>query len=223
MLGFLAFPTDAAVTVSRFALTPSTTQAGGHPTLDIAVVFDPPTSDVRGISIHLPAGLTAEPRAAPFCPRGRLLSDLCPLETRIGKVTLAGEALGFRAEAERNIYNLRPSVGQQLRLGVSIFGSFSRGGLALILPVTARPGDGGLDMAVAGPPKEVAGYEIKISEVDLKLRGLVRRRTKGRVRRRALLTNPSSCQPATSVLEISSSAGLPATITQTSSFTPTGC
>ena len=217
-----AVPADAAVAVSRFAVTPSTTQAGGHPTLEVAVAFEPPTSDARAIALHLPAGLTANPRAAPFCPRGRLLSDLCPLETRIGKVTLAGEALGIQAEAQRNIYNLKPTTGQRLRLGVSLFGSFSRGGFALVLPVTSRPADGGLDMAIAGPPREVAGYEIKIREVDLRIQGVVRRRTKRRVQRRGLLTNPRSCQPASSLLEVFSDAPA-ATVTATSVFTPTGC
>jgi hypothetical protein len=215
-------PSRSAVDVSRFTITPSTTQAGAHPTIDLSVSFDPPTSDVRSIVLHLPAGLTANSRAAPFCRSRLLLSDLCPLVTRVGSVTLLGEALGFQAEARRNLYNLRPAGAERLLLGVPVFGSFSRGGIALRLPVTARP-DNGLDVAVAGPPREVAGYAIRIKQVSFSLQGLVRRKVKRVVRKRGLLTNPRSCGPATTVLEITTHDVPPATLTQSSTFTTTGC
>jgi hypothetical protein len=213
----------SAVSVSRFAVTPSTTQAGGHPTLDLSVTFDPPTSDVKGIVLHLPAGLVVNARAAPTCRSELLLSDLCPLSTRVGTVSLVGEALGFQAEARRNLYNLRLVGGEQLRLGVPVFGSFSRGGVALTLPVTRRPADGGLDVAVAGPPREVAGYAIRIKQVGFRLHGTIRTKRKRRVRRRALLTNPRACGLASTGLEITTHDVPPVTFTQTSAFTITGC
>jgi hypothetical protein len=218
-LGGLA---SAAPGVSRFSVTPSTTQAGGHPNLDIVISFDPPSSDVRQIALHLAPGLTTNGRAAPFCPRSRLLADLCDLRTKVGSVRLAGEALGFQAEAARNIYNLAPVGKERLRLGVPVFGSLSRGGLALILPVTTRA-DGGLDLTVAGPPREVAGYAIRIKEIGLRIRGVVRKRVRRRVRLRSLLTNPSTCTPAGSVLEVLSYDVSAPPVTMTSSFTPTGC
>jgi hypothetical protein len=218
-----AAPAQSTAGVSRFTVTPSTTQAGGHPTLDLVVAFEPATSDVRGIVLHLPAGLTANGRAAPFCRGGQLVSDLCPLTTRVGSVTLAGEALGFQAEAKRNIYNLAPTGAERLRLGVPVFGSFTRGGVALSLPVTARPGDGGLDVTLAGPPREVAGYPILIKQVGFRLQGTVRRKLKRRVRRRSFLTNPKSCQPATTTLEISPYDPAAPVVTQATAFTPTGC
>jgi hypothetical protein len=221
----LAMPSPArsAVAISRFTMTPSTTQAGGHPTLDLVVAFEPPTSDVKSIVLHLPAGLTVSSRAAPFCRTSQLVSDLCPLGTRVGNVTLSGEALGFQAEARRNIYNLAPTGAERLRLGVPIFGSFSRGGVALTLPVTARPGDGGLDMALAGPPREVAGYPILIRQVGFHLQGTVRRKLKRRLRKRTFVTNPSSCQPAVTALEIVPYDAAAAVVNRTTAFTPTGC
>jgi hypothetical protein len=214
---------DAALTVSGFSVTPSTTQAGAHPNLSVFVSFNPPTADVKGISLHLPAGLTANARAAPFCSSRRLVSDLCPLETKVGSVSLVGVALGFEAEATRNIYNVRPVGAEPLRLGVPVFGTASRGGVALMLPVTRRAQDNGLDIAVAGPPREVSGYSIGIKSVAFRIRGTIRRRTKRSVRRKALLTNPRSCGPANSVLDVTAYQGPPANVTLTSSFTPTGC
>jgi hypothetical protein len=218
----LGAPAAAVPGVSRFSVTPSTTQAGGHPNLNMVISFDPPSSDVRQIALHLPPGLTANGRAAPVCPRGRLLADLCDLRTKVGSVRLAGEALGFEAEAARNIYNLAPVGQERLRLGVPVFGSLSRGGLALMLPVTTSA-DGGLDLTVAGPPREVAGYAIRIKEIGLRIRGVVRKRVRRRVRSRPLLTNPSTCTPARSVLEVLSYDVSAPPVTMTSSFTPTGC
>jgi hypothetical protein len=59
----------------------------------------------------------------------------------------------------RNIYNLKPIDQEVLRLGVPLFGSVTRGGAALVLPVR---------------------------EVTFRLRGSVRARIRGRLRRRAL-------------------------------------
>jgi hypothetical protein len=223
-LGLAAVPrAEAALNLSGFSVTPSTTRAGAHPSLNVSISFSPPTADVKGIALHLPAGLTANAGAAPFCSRGRLVSDLCPLETKVGSVSLVGVALGFEAEAVRNIYNVKPVGAEPLRLGVPVFGTASRGGVALILLVTRRPEDNGLDIAVAGPPREVAGYSIGIKSVGFRIRGTVRRRVKGSVRRRAFLTNPSSCRPATSALGVTAYEGPPAEVTSTSTFTPTGC
>jgi hypothetical protein len=213
----------AALNVSGFSVTPSTTQAGAHPSLNVSVSFSPPTADVKGIALHLPGGLTANSRAAPFCSSGRLVADLCALETKVGSVSLAGVALGFEAEAVRNIYNVKPVGAEALRLGVPVFGTASRGGVALMLPVTRRPQDNGLDIAVAGPPREVAGYSIAIKSVGFRIRGTIRRRVKHSVRRRALLTNPSSCAAASSVLDVTAYEGPPAVVTRTSAFTPSGC
>jgi hypothetical protein len=92
----------------------------------------------------------------------------------------------------------------------------------LMLPVVARA-DGGLDITVAGPPREVAGYQIKIKEIGFRIRGVVRRRVRHVVRTRPLLTNPSTCAPANSGLEVSSYDTSAPPVTMTSSFTPTGC
>jgi hypothetical protein len=220
---FLVPSAHAALNVSGFSMTPSTTQAGGHPNVHVSISFDPPTADVKDIALHLPAGLTANASAAPFCSRRDLVANLCSLDTKIGSVTLVAVVLGFEAEVARNIYNLKPKGAERLRLGVPVVGTVSRGGVALMLPVTARPGDGGLDLAIAGPPREVAGYSVTVKAVSLRLKGVVRRTIRGAVRKRPLLTNPRSCRPASTVLDMTTHEGPPAQVALTSAFTPTGC
>jgi hypothetical protein len=216
-------PAQGAVSIARFSMTPSTTRAGGHPSLNVSISFDPPTSDARTLVTHLPAGLTANARAAPFCSRSLLIADLCPLRTKLGSVGLLGQALGFEADVERNIYNTKPAGGERLRLGVPLFGSLTRGGVARTLLANPRPGDGGLDFAVAGPPREVAGYPVRLKALSLRLKGVVRRRIRGHTRKRYLLTNPRSCVPAQTVLEVSTYDEPPIQVSSTSTFTPTGC
>jgi hypothetical protein len=219
----LATPAQGALSVSAFSMTPSTTKVGGHPDLKVSESFDPPTADIKEIVLHLPGGLTANARAAPFCRRSYLVADLCPLQTKVGKVSLVGVALGLEAEVARNIYNLKPRGPERLRLGVPLFGSVSRGGAALVLPVRERPEDHGLDVAVAGPPREVGGYSVALKEVTFRLKGSVRARIRGRLRRRALLTNPASCGPASTALDVVAYEGPPPRLTQVSTFTLTGC
>jgi hypothetical protein len=219
----LAAPAQGTLNVSTFSVTPSTTKAGGHPDLAVSESFDPPTADIKQILLHLPAGLTANPRAAPFCRRSNLVADLCPMRTKVGEVRLVGIAFGFEAEVARNIYNLKPSGPEALRLGVPLFGSVSRGGAALVLPVTERPRDRGLDVAVAGPPREVSGYSVKLKQVTFRLKGSVRARIRRKLRRRALLTNPVSCGPASTTLDVVAYEGPPPTVTKVSTFALTGC
>jgi hypothetical protein len=222
----LAPAAQSAVGVSQFAVVPSTTQAGGHPTLTISSAFEPPSADVKDFVLRLPAGLTANAGAAPFCPHKRLVADLCPSSTKIGSIAVAGEAFGLEAELRRNIYNMRPAASEALRLGVSVFGSLTTGGVAATLPVTTRA-DRGLNIAVTGLPSDFNGVTVKLSRIRMQLKGQVRRRVgKGkrrRVRTRSLLTNPRSCEPATSALELTTHETPPATVTSLSTFTPTGC
>src|SRR5688572_14825783 len=96
---FLASPAQGALSISAFSMTPSTTKAGGHPDLKLSVSFNPPTADIKEIALHLPGGLTANARAAPFCSRSSLVADLCPLGTtageagtKVGDVRLVGVA-----------------------------------------------------------------------------------------------------------------------------------
>jgi hypothetical protein len=78
-------------------------------------------------------------------------------------------------------------------------------------------------VAVAGPPREAGGYPVALKQITFRLKGSVRARIKGRPRRRALLTNPASCGPASTALDVFAYDGLPPMVTMVSTFTLTGC
>jgi len=112
---------------------------------------------------------------------------------------------------------------ERLRLGVPIVPSYTGTGVAAELPVTVRPGDGGLDMAIAGLPSEVGGIPVRLEKIGFSLKGTARTRIKKRFRTRAFLTNPRSCTAATSVVDITLNDGAATILTASSSFTPSGC
>jgi hypothetical protein len=214
---------SAAVDVSHFSVTPSTTEVGAHPNLGVAVRFGEASTGLKDFALHLPAGLTANPRAIPFCSRKRLLADLCSPRSNAGSITVVGVAFGFELRVTRKIYNVRPRPTEHLRLAVPIFGSSSRPGFAAELPVTERPADKGLDIAVVGLPREVGGIAVRVKEFSFWFKGVSRTRVKKRLRKKAFLTNPPICTPATSVLELTSHDAPAAKIVRTAAFTPTGC
>jgi hypothetical protein len=213
----------AAPVVSSFTVTPSTTQAGGHPSLVIAFSFAEPTTGVKQVALHLPAGLTAQPRAIPFCGRLTLLQNLCLPRSKAGSLSVTAVAYGFELAVTRSIYNVRPRAGERVRMGVPILGSYSEPGIAAEVPLVQRPADGGLDMTVTGLPTEVAGVPVRFRDVQLRIRASGRVRVKSKLRRRLFLTNPLSCTPATSTLAITLQESPTAPLTSVSSFTPTGC
>jgi hypothetical protein len=216
-----ASPVDATPQMSAFSLTPSTTQAGGHPNVTVFASFPTPTAVTR-VELHLPAGLSADGRVAPFCSERRLRADLCSPKSKLGSIALHGEVSGLDVEVTKKIFNLKPIGAERLRLGVPLFGSLTKPGAAILAPVTFRPNDNGLDVAT-DLPIEVLGHSITVKDVAVRLSGLVRTRIKGRVRRRPFLTNPSLCLPAQTVMEVTSPEDPRAKTTATSAFTPTGC
>jgi hypothetical protein len=216
-------PASAAVDVSHFSVSPSTAAAGGHPNLSVSIQFGEQSSGLKDVAFHLPAGLTANPRAIPFCSRRLLLADLCASRSRAGTITVVGIAYGLELAVTRRIYNVRPAPAERVRLGVPIFGSLSRPGLAAELPLTERPLDTGLDMAIRGLPQNVGGVAVRLKEVSFTLKGVSRTRVKRKLRTKPFLTNPAVCLPATFVLEMTSYDAPGTAITRSSGFTPTGC
>jgi hypothetical protein len=219
-----ASPESASATaaVSQFSVSPSTIQAGGHPRLRMSIAFSEPTG-LSAVALHLPAGLTAQARAIPFCSRKSLLADFCPRSSKVGTIDAMAVAYGLELPVTREIYNVRPWPTERLRLGVPIVPSYTGAGVAAELPVTARAGDGGLDMAIAGLPSDVSGIPVRLEKIGFSIKGTARTRIKKRFRMRAFLTNPRSCSAATSMVDITLNDAAVTTLTASSSFTPSGC
>ena len=223
VLAFVSPGSAAATpTLSHFSVTPSTVVAGGHPDLRVSQRFSEPAV-LKDLSLHLPAGLTADPRAIPFCPRRKLLANLCSTRSKVGSITVVGVAYGFELPVTRKIYNVRYGPAEKLRLAVPILGTYSQPGIAAELPVTARPADGGLDMTVTGLPSDVAGIPLRVREFSFWLKGVARTHKRRKIVKKNFLTNPLSCTPAVSTLVVTLHDQPAAPLSAASSFTPVGC
>lgn len=201
----------AAMQVTEFQLTPASLKAGSHPNIAFTAAFTGAdnTTGVSDISLHLPVGLRAKPTAAPFCTKTRLIENRCPVFSQVGTVAVTGSAFGTTATINRQIYNMKPSGNQKVRLG-----AIALPGIPVSIPLTGRP-DGGLDLSITGIPKIGGPITVQLDRIELHF--------KGKVRKKAVLTIPSSCTPATTVLDIGFYDLAVPRVTATSSFTPTGC
>ena len=162
---------------AAFTVTPSTTQAGAHATIDIHATFaDTPSR----VALHFPPGLVGNPNAATKCPIATFETGICPAGSRVGSV-VATPKLALPIPGD--VYNLEPQPGEPARLGISVIGLIKNQA-----SVTLRP-DGGLDSTIAALDPGPLG----LSALDLSLNS-------------AFMTLPTSCGPATTTIQADTNA-----------------
>jgi len=231
-LALLAFPASAsaAVNVTGFSVTPSTTQAGGHPDLRISTTFaaDPPSDDTKDLTVRFPPGLVGDPKAVPKCSSSQFASDSCPANTSVGTVAVTAEAtlvavINQTVTSPGTVYNL-PAVGAEpARLGIKVrpaaVGPLTFQSISLVSVAKLGPETGyALETTIPDQPRQASSsagnVALNIKQVDLSLRG-----RPGAI---PFLTNPSSCAPGTfSTTVVPYDSGPPSS--RTVPYTATGC
>ena len=222
-----AAPAHAAFDVTAFELTPSSTAAGAHADVTIATSFTPydaadPPQRPRNVVFHLPPGLAGDPFSTPRCSEADFRADACPAASKIGGVAVEATAIILMVPqhqtATGDLYNLEPAGPEPARLGAVIR---PMGGVLgkLFVPtvINARPSDGGLDSIVTDLPTELGGIELYTERMAFTLQGRPAGGTGPFAR------NPTSCNPATTVVEATPYGEPATTVTKSSSFTPTDC
>ena len=75
----------SAFDVPNFSVTPSTTQAGGHPNLTVVVDrTGTDAEDIRDLYLDLPPGLIGNTTAVGACTDAQFNSDTCPANSAVG-------------------------------------------------------------------------------------------------------------------------------------------
>ena len=199
LLAVLVFFALVPCAHASIVVTPSTTQAGAHADVTVDAAFAAtPTSVV----LHLPPGLVGNPNAAARCPIANFEAGTCAPDTAVGTATASGTmvvvVLPVPVTATGTVYNLAPQPGEPARLGIDVaaLGIHVRNQAAIAL----RP-DGGLDSNIAALDK---GPLTTLSALSLTLSS-------------SFMTLPTSCQPATTTIEV------PPNASESASFTPMGC
>jgi hypothetical protein len=216
-----------AVSFSGFSVTPTTTQAAGHPNVKIVQSFSssPASDDARDVTVRLPPGLAGDPHAATRCSAGAFAADTCAASSKVGAVAVQTQvdALGVTTAAPGDVYNLPPAGGEPARLGLIVrpppvaLVTFSK--IRLEAPVKVGPETGyGLETTFANQPRtansSIGPLAIRIAGINLTLFG--------RVGSKAFITNPSSCRPVTALARVTSYDSA-AVGTRTAPYRATGC
>jgi hypothetical protein len=117
--------------IYQFEVTPSTTQAAGHPNVNTTIWvgnrytqhIPPPTCDCqdpRDIQVEMPTGLVGNPHATPKCTAADFADENCPPETQVGwvNISLNAELPGSSGFGVIAVYNLEPHPGDAGLFGI---------------------------------------------------------------------------------------------------------
>ena len=221
----LAIPASspAAVSITSASIQPSTTQAGGHPsvTLDFKFEAAPESDDLERLAVVLPQGLIGDPHAADRCDHAAFHADACPPGSRIGTTTVSAVAtivpgVDIPQDSDGDVYNLEPLEGEPARLGVAVRPQAPAPKIFLEAP--ARIGaatDYGIATEFQDIPRDAGGIPIRITEMRLTLNANAAHGT--------FMTNPTGCDPATLTVTARSHDAPDDPDSASASFTPTGC
>ena len=168
---FIAPYAAANTPITGFSVSPSTTQAGGHPEVKLAASVENSQTycgteycgygDARDISFNLPAGLIGDPHATPQCTEADFASYSCPIDSQVG---ILNPILATGSFGPLPIYNLVPHTGQAGLLGTN----FPLLNFPVFTVLSARTGgDYGLTATVA----EIFHF-IPLSGIEVTLWGV---------------------------------------------------
>ena len=90
--------------ITSYSAVPSTTQAGGHPDVEVQFALknrflqqsQSPCNceDAKDATVHLPAGFIGNPHATPQCTIADFSADHCPIDSQVGIVNVNRQAIG---------------------------------------------------------------------------------------------------------------------------------
>jgi hypothetical protein len=143
----LSAPALANTPIESYSVLPSTTQAGGHPDVEISFgvknrilqASQNPCDceDAKDTTIHFPAGFIGNPHATPQCSNAEFATNTCPIDSQIGIVSIGvtfetGGTINF----DSAVYNLVPPPDVSGLSGFKIFEI----GVPQFLELSARTG-----------------------------------------------------------------------------------
>ncbi|MGA8744562.1 MAG: hypothetical protein WB507_01705 [Solirubrobacterales bacterium] len=125
----LAGSAYADTPITSYSAVPSTTQAGGHPDVEVQFAVSNrfvqqsktacDCEDAKNAAVHLPAGFIGNPHATPQCTIAQFSSDTCPIDSQVGIVNVLTSEGGLPFDAA--LYNLDPPPDVSGLLGFKIF------------------------------------------------------------------------------------------------------
>ena len=135
IVGYLPTIAIANTPITRYAAIPSTTQAGGHPDLEVSLQVENRIlqnkqnpcncEDAKDADAELPAGFIGNPHSTPQCTLAEFAANECSIESQVGIANigvsipgLTGVGIPFNSA----IYNIVPPPEEAGLLGFKVFG-----------------------------------------------------------------------------------------------------
>src|SRR5215203_6063997 len=131
MAGLLSAEANAKAPILEYSALPSTTQAGGHPDIELSFKIEHRLlqqsqsacncEDIKDAIAHLPTGFTGNPTATPQCTLADFSADACPIDSQIGIVEVSTPIASFVSA----IYNVTPppEVAGLVAFKIFLFGA----------------------------------------------------------------------------------------------------
>ena len=236
LLAFSPARADAAFTLQDWALTPSTTQAGGHPDVNFhldpdAAAGDATGDDLKSVKIEFSAGMLANPASIPSpCTDTQFSSDQCPSATQLGTLTVQYRKSGQYFTMPGTMYELVTDANSVMKVGMivrpsgyqKIFLKSSKvGGVATVR--TGIDADYGIDVNFDNIPRTLTTTffgsvtPVTIADITVKMTA----RSNSTATAPYMTFNPTRCGPASTRATVTSYLGI--TQSKTSAYTLTGC
>ncbi len=124
----IAAPASAKTPILSYSALPSTTQAGGHPDIEVqfsvenrqAQLSQSPCNceDAKDALVHLPPGFIGNPHSTPQCSIADFSADECPIDSQTGVVEIHAGNTPFISA----IYNVIPPPDVAGLIAFKIFG-----------------------------------------------------------------------------------------------------
>jgi len=220
-LFFATGSASAAIGVSSYSLTPSTTTHAANPDLSINATRSGSSSDdLKQATLSLPAGMNYSLAAATKCSSWAFSIDSCPASSIVGTATLSGNLslVGWRLSSGS-------ASGTAYALSNSQFGTIYRpSGLANISVKTNVGGSSGAGISLTSGNYPRTTYlfgfiplDFTISGASFSLYGKSNSTKTGPV----VVTNPDACGTASSTLTFNAYNG--SSGSKSSAFNVTGC
>ncbi|MBJ7458410.1 MAG: hypothetical protein JHD02_04400, partial [Thermoleophilaceae bacterium] len=207
-----------------FTASASSYVANAHPTLTMNIARADKSKQLKGLSIHLPAGLTANTGTVPQCTQASAAAASCATTQPTSQVgTIPSVTIGSGTETYNvtggKIFAVVPGATEPARFQAIIpvtVGPYNLGNMTVPISGSLRGSDYGIDLATTLPTR-YEGIAVRIQTMQMVINGTVNSQN--------YMNNPSRCTAGTISADMTAADSTPdsSTANNSSAYTATGC
>ena len=163
-------------------------QAGAFTTFDLELTRPDGNQALKGLTVHLPAGVAAMLSSVELCSEAQASADACPPGSEVGKATaIAGLGQEPYVEEGGRVYITGPYQGAPFGLEIltpAVAGPFNLGYVSVRSKISVDPNDASITIQTPELPTQLKGVPLQLKRVLVD------------VNRPGFEFNPTNCTPA---------------------------